>query len=88
MSSQTLPGWGDPDGSDALFAQLDGDPESYAQVAEEHYEREVDRDALAHVFARRPPTRKVVEALNPGRYGAALLTELTDVGYPGTPSNG
>lgn len=88
VSAQSLVGWADPDGSNALFAQLDGDPESYARLAEEYYERPVDRDALAQVFARRPPSRDLIDALNPGRYGTALLKELAEIGYlPETSSN-
>lgn len=89
VSAESLVGWADPDGSNALFAQLDSEPESYARFAEEYYEREVDRDALAQVFAQRPPARDLIDALNPGRYGAALLKELAEIGYVSeTPNDG
>jgi hypothetical protein len=74
--------WADPDGSDALFEQLDGDPDSYVRYAEEYFERSVDRAAVAALFAREPLSVDLVRRLAPERSWEAVAAEVAAWGHP------
>jgi hypothetical protein len=82
VPAEDLAGLGDPDGSDWLFAQLDGDPSSYAAYAEEYLERPVDRALLDRVFAHEPLTVADLRAAVPGRDPDEVARDLRAVGYP------
>ncbi|MGW7436144.1 hypothetical protein [Streptomyces sp. NPDC054849] len=74
------------DGTGHLFHVLAaGTPEAYAYFAEGYYERDVDLDAVRHVFALRPLTEAVVKALNPQVDLIAAAKAAAGIGYPGAP---
>lgn len=71
------------DGTGHLFRVLAaGTPDAYADFAERYYEREIDLDAVRHVFALRPLTEAVVKALNPGADLAGVAKAVAGTGYP------
>lgn len=72
----------DPDGSDWLFAQLDGRAESYLHYASEYFERDLPAEAVAAVIEHRPLTAALVHALNPERSHHDLTGEVNQIGYP------
>ena len=57
--------YADPDGSDWLFAQLDGRAESYLHYAGDYFERQPPAEAVTAVLKHRPLTAAPVRALNP-----------------------
>lgn len=75
-------GYADPDGSDWLFAQLDGRGESYLQYASEYFERQLPAEAVTAVIEHRPLTAALVRALNPERSHHDLAADLNRIGYP------
>ena len=74
--------YADPDGSDWLFAQLDGRAESYLQYAGEYFERQLPAEAVTAVMEHRPLTAALVRALNPERSPHDLAADLNRIGYP------
>lgn len=71
------------DGTGRLFHVVAaGTPEAYADFAEDHYEREIDLDAIRHAFALRPLTEPVVRALNPEADPVEAMKAAAGVGYP------
>jgi hypothetical protein len=72
----------DPDGSDWLFAQLDGRADSYLQHASEYFERQLPTEAVTAVIEHRPVTAALVRALNPERSHHDLTGDLNRIGYP------
>ncbi len=71
----------DPDGSEWLLEQLDGDPASYVRLAEARLERPIDRDAVRAVYAGAldGPT---VGKLNPLADVTAVLKSARQMGLP------
>ncbi|QEU91810.1 hypothetical protein [Streptomyces kanamyceticus] len=56
----------DPDGAEYLFQLLvNRSPEAFQRWAEDYYEAPVAVEAVVHVFASRPLSDSVVNALNP-----------------------
>ncbi|MEV7523187.1 hypothetical protein [Streptomyces sp. NPDC091371] len=77
-----LPEDGD-DGTGHLFHVLAaGTPEAYADWAGGYYGRELDLDAVRHVFALRPLTEAVVKGVNPEADPAAVAAAMAGTGYP------
>jgi hypothetical protein len=74
--------YADPDGSNWLFAQLDGRAESYLQYASEYFERQLPAAAVTAVIDHRPLTAALVRALNPERSYHDLTADLNTIGYP------
>jgi hypothetical protein len=74
--------WADPDGSNSLFEQLDGEPDSYVAYAEEYFEQSVDRRAVAAVFAREPLSEDLVRRLAPERSWQSVAAEVAAWGHP------
>jgi hypothetical protein len=74
--------YADPDGSDWLFAQLDGRAESYLQYAGEYFERPLPAEAVTAVIKHRPLTAVLARALNPERSHRDLTGDLNRIGYP------
>lgn len=73
----------DPDGAGYLFQLLvDRSPEAFQQWAEDYYEVPVALEAVSHVFASRPLSDSVVNALNPEVTVADLAKDLAEIGYP------
>ncbi|MFB7413272.1 hypothetical protein ACFC18_55550 [Streptomyces sp. NPDC056121] len=73
----------DPDGAGYLFQLLvDRSPETFQQWAEDYYEVPVALEAVSHVFASRPLSDSVVNALNPEVTVADLAKDLAEIGYP------
>ncbi|MFE9634302.1 hypothetical protein [Streptomyces sp. NPDC006463] len=71
------------DGTGHLFRVLAaGTPEAYVDFAEGYYERDVDLDAVRHVFALSPLTETVVKTLNPHADLAAAAEAAEATGYP------
>ncbi len=46
----------DPDGSEFLLAQLDGDPLSYQKYAREYFEKEIAIDIVKYIYDHQPLT--------------------------------
>jgi hypothetical protein len=77
----------DPDGADWLFALLtDRSAGAYRSFASDYLETETPLDAIEHVYALRPLSDKVVQALNPEMSMAELAKDITEIGYPDTPT--
>lgn len=72
----------DLDGSDALFAQLDGRAESYLEYARWYFGRQPPADAVAAVIEHRPLTAALVNAINPRRSFYDLTGDLGRIRYP------
>ncbi|MFD5121701.1 hypothetical protein [Streptomyces sp. NPDC058385] len=73
----------DPDGAGYLFQLLvDRSPEAFQQWAEDYYEVPVALEAVSHIFASRPLSDSVVNALNPEVTVADLAKDLAEIGYP------
>ena len=73
---------GDADGAEWLFGLLvEGSPEAYVVFVSEVYERELDIDAVRHVFALRPLTQEIVAALNPDVQLSDLAADITQIAY-------
>lgn len=78
-----FPDGADPDGADHLFAMLmDATPAAYRRFAEDYYERPVDGEAVAAVFALRPLTDELVRRLNSDLAVADLADDLAEIRYP------
>lgn len=78
-----VPGHDDPDGSGALLAILDGQPETYRAWASAYYERELRLDAIAAVYRHTPLTGELVRALDPDATLERLRDDIDEIGYPG-----
>jgi hypothetical protein len=66
-----------------LFELLtEGTAEAYQEFAEDHYEQDVDLEALRKVFALRPLTDDLVRRLNPDVTVAYLADDIAEIGYP------
>ncbi|MFJ4667621.1 hypothetical protein [Kitasatospora purpeofusca] len=69
-------------GAERLFGLLvDAGPEAYARFAEDHFERPVDRGAVAAVLAGGPLTRGTVEALSVGADFGAVAARARAMGF-------
>jgi hypothetical protein len=74
--------YADPDGSDWLFAQLDGRSESYLHYASDYFERQLPAEAVTAVIEHRPLTAALVRTLNPERSHHDMTADLNRIGYP------
>jgi hypothetical protein len=74
--------YADPDGSNWLFAQLDGRADSYLEYASYYFERELAADAVIAVINHDSITAALVRALNPARLPDDLTDDLNQIGYP------
>lgn len=72
----------DPDGSEYMLEILNGDPVVYQSFAEEYYEQEMPLWAIKEVYAHRPLTEEIVQALNPEATLESMAGELEEIGYP------
>jgi hypothetical protein len=54
----------------------------YHRFAEDYYGKAVDRDAVREIFALSPLTTSLVRRLNANRSTAALIADLSYIGYP------
>jgi len=72
----------DPDGSAGLFTLLDDEPSSYVQWARDYYERELDPDAVAAIYATTPLTAELVTALSADLSMRAAKAAAKETGYP------
>jgi hypothetical protein len=75
--------YADADGSDWLFAQLDGRAESYLRYASEYFERQLPAEAVTGIIEHRPLTATLVRFLNPERSYPDLTGDLNRIGYLG-----
>jgi hypothetical protein len=85
---QLQAGGDDPDGSAELLELLDDNPDSYARLAAEYYERKLDVAAVRAVYAGEPLSRAMIKKLNPKADGAQVLKEAAEIGYPIAPVSG
>ncbi|WP_432571136.1 hypothetical protein [Kineococcus sp. SYSU DK005] len=70
------------DGSDWLFAELEGDGAAVVAHLQETYEVEVDRHDVEHVLALQPLSEELVRRLNHERRLADLARDIARIGYP------
>jgi hypothetical protein len=75
----------DPDGSEFLLSDLDGQPTTYQRYAQEYYERDVELWIVEHIYAHRPLTEAIAASLNPELTLGALTTETDEIGYAPRP---
>jgi hypothetical protein len=76
-----LPPGKDPDGSEGLLEQLDGDPASYIRLVRARLGRAVDLDAVRAVYSGALDAR-VIQKLNPQADTAAILKSAREMGFP------
>ncbi|WP_043515655.1 MULTISPECIES: hypothetical protein [unclassified Actinoplanes] len=73
----------DPDGAERLFSVLlDPTGLAYHRFAEDYYGKAVDLDAVREILALSPLTTSLVRRLNADRSTAALIADLSYIGYP------
>jgi hypothetical protein len=72
----------DPDGSHSLLAVLDGNPHTYHAYAETYDERQIDLDAVIHVYNHQPLTDAILAALNPELSLLDIAVDRDEIGYP------
>lgn len=70
------------DGSAFLMRGLDGNPDTYRRIAEEHYERSLPISSISAVYDHHQLTEDLVRSLNPDRSLAGITEELAAIGYP------
>lgn len=73
---------GDPDGADWLFAELDGQPETYRSYALDYFEKEIGLSSIVHVYEHKPLTQEVLSALNPDLSLSDMTDDLHEIDYP------
>lgn len=84
-----LPAGDDPDGADRLFAVLlDPTPGAYTGFARDYYDTDVSSEAVAEVLALTPLTDRLVQRLNPEATLTDLAEDISEIGYPVSPSEG
>ena len=71
-----------PDGSDWLFAELEGDGAAVVAYLDEVHEIEVDLRDVEHVLGLQPLSEELAHRLNPQRRLADLAKDITRIGYP------
>lgn len=74
----------DPDGSKWMLAVYDGRPERYAEFVSQYLEVQVPVSAVADVYAHRPLTPGLVEALGVGNGRVPADDWLKAAGYGGS----
>lgn len=74
--------YGDPDGSEFLLAELDGNPLSYQKYAREYFEKEIAIDTIKHIYSHKPLTEELVHSLNPEISLIDLVGDINEIGYP------
>jgi hypothetical protein len=79
---QFLPDHPDPDGSEFLLSDLDGQPETYQAWAADYYEREVELSAVEHLYRHRPLSSEIVARLNSKVSLRELAGDISEIGYP------
>lgn len=72
----------DPDGSEYLLSRFDGQPETYRDWAVDYYERNIDLQAVVHVYERKPLTGEIIAALNPELTPDELRADIKEIQYP------
>lgn len=72
----------DPDGSAFLLSDLDARPETYRDFSFEYYERELELNAISHVYAHLPLTDAVITSLNPELTMDDLEPDIIEIDYP------
>ncbi|MEU4427672.1 hypothetical protein AB0F81_44205 [Actinoplanes sp. NPDC024001] len=78
-----FPDGADPDGADRLFSVLlDSTGLAYHGFAEDYYGKAINFDAVREIFALAPLTANMVRRLKADRSTAALLADLSYIGYP------
>jgi hypothetical protein len=70
------------DGSQWLFEELDGSPDSYVAFARGYYERTPDLDCVRSVFAGVPLTEASVAGLNDAASWTAVRRQVRGLGFP------
>ena len=73
---------GDPDGADWLFAELDGQAETYRSYALDYFEKEIELAPILHVYEQKPLTQEVLSTLNPDISLVDMAEDLREIDYP------
>jgi hypothetical protein len=71
----------DADGSAYLLRHLDGNPHSYQKWAEGYYGRDIDLEAVNHIYAHQPLTNEIITILNSNSSMQELAKEIAGIGY-------
>jgi hypothetical protein len=72
----------DPDGSEFLLGELDGNPLSYQKYAREYFEKEIALDAIKHIYSHKLLTGELIRILNPEISLNDLAADIDEIGYP------
>ncbi len=75
------PAGDDPDGSQGLLSILDSRADTYRDFAEEYYEKEVDIEAVEHIYSHRPLTPAILNMLNADISMEELRADMEEIGY-------
>ncbi|MCA9620711.1 MAG: hypothetical protein KC731_16925 [Myxococcales bacterium] len=75
-------GEADPDGSEQLLASLPWDADRYVAFARDYFERELDGEAVAAIYAGAPLTDALIVALAPEAKIRFVRREAVEIGYP------
>ena len=78
----SFPDGDDPDGSENLLWMLDGNPETYAQFATEHYEETLNLDQIRKIYEWTPLHSAIILELKPEADIGQALADAAEIGYP------
>lgn len=78
------PDGNDPDGSEYMLSILDGQPSSYKEFAESYYEKQLDLDAIEHIYHHELLTTEIVARINDEVTPESLMADLNQIDYPRT----
>lgn len=79
--SVAFPSGEDPDGSQRMLSELDGQPETYQAFAKDYFELDVEVKAIARVLAHEPLSAALLGAFPSSRRLLDLLPEAEEIGY-------
>ena len=65
LPEEIIKKYDDPDGSEFLLGELDGNPLSYQKYARQYFEKEIALDAIKQIYNHQPLTEELIRTLNP-----------------------
>ncbi len=80
-----FPGADDPDGSQWMLSELDGDPATYLAYAKEYFELDLPLRAIARVYAHEPLSQELLNEFPSPRPLETVLADAKEIGYPVKP---
>lgn len=80
-----FPNESDPDGSQWMLSELDGDPATYQAYAKEYFELDVPLHAVSRVYSHEPLSPELLNEFPSNRQLEAVLADAKEIGYPVKP---